>query len=332
MSIVEDDPLAVLPVTAAAASAAFARATDTTRGAVERQLAAVRRSLALAERLLERGESVVEQLAVQIERLERDQQGEPCTGVVPMCDRCIGVPLKRSGGVAVCLECGLVKELPQAESRCTESARVTLGSAAQRQRRSPSAGRMPPSLASATATCTWRPPPGWTARCSRKRPGRAPSSGPGRRYPPTEAEMHEEDLRQLPVIVDLMTAAVLGGRTTAYEMVRSGRWPTPVLRVSRLFARLLKEADLPPVRLHDLRHGAATLAPAGGANLKVVSEMLGHSTIAITADTCTSVLPEVAREAAEAAVRLVPARRRRDAASPYCPHLAINDRPPRGRQ
>lgn len=45
--------------------------------------------------------------------------------------------------------------------------------------------------------------------------------------------MHEEDLQQLPVIVDLVTAAtVLGiGRTTAYEMVRTGRWPTPVLRL-----------------------------------------------------------------------------------------------------
>jgi hypothetical protein len=77
-------------------------------------------------------------------------------------------------------------------------------------------------------------------------------------------------------------------------------------QVSRLFARLIKEADLPPIRLHDLRHGAATLALAGGVNLKVVSEMLGHSTIAITADTDTSVLPEVAREAAEAAARIVP--------------------------
>jgi hypothetical protein len=77
-------------------------------------------------------------------------------------------------------------------------------------------------------------------------------------------------------------------------------------QVSRLFARLIKEADLPPIRLHDLRHGAATLALAGGVNLKVVSEMLGHSTIAITADTYTSVLPEVAREAAEAAARMVP--------------------------
>jgi excisionase family DNA binding protein len=43
----------------------------------------------------------------------------------------------------------------------------------------------------------------------------------------------EDRLRQLPVVVDLVTAAsVLGiGRTTAYELVRTGRWPTPVLRL-----------------------------------------------------------------------------------------------------
>lgn len=45
--------------------------------------------------------------------------------------------------------------------------------------------------------------------------------------------MDEDDLRRLPVVVDLVTAAtVLGiGRTTAYEMVRTGRWPTQVLRL-----------------------------------------------------------------------------------------------------
>ena len=45
--------------------------------------------------------------------------------------------------------------------------------------------------------------------------------------------MNEADLHQLPVVVDLVTAAaVLGiGRTTAYELVRTGRWPTPVLRL-----------------------------------------------------------------------------------------------------
>ena len=45
--------------------------------------------------------------------------------------------------------------------------------------------------------------------------------------------MREEDLCRLPVVVDLLTAAsVLGiGRTSAYELVRTGRWPTPVLRL-----------------------------------------------------------------------------------------------------
>jgi hypothetical protein len=88
--------------------------------------------------------------------------------------------------------------------------------------------------------------------------------------------------------------------------------------VTRHFERLVRAADLPPIRLHDLRHGAATLALAGGANLKVVSEMLGHSGIAITADTYTSVLPQVARAAAEAANALVPRahRTQHDAAAP----------------
>lgn len=44
------------------------------------------------------------------------------------------------------------------------------------------------------------------------------------------------DVRSLPVVVDLPTAArVLGiGRTCAYELVRSGQWPTPVIRLGRL--------------------------------------------------------------------------------------------------
>jgi integrase len=79
--------------------------------------------------------------------------------------------------------------------------------------------------------------------------------------------------------------------------------------VTGRFFTLTRGADLPPIRLHDLRHGAATLALASGADLKVVQEMLGHSSITITADTYTSVLPAVAAQAAEAAARLVPRRR-----------------------
>ena len=55
-----------------------------------------------------------------------------------------------------------------------------------------------------------------------------------------------------------------------------------------------------PVRLHDLRHTAASLMLAAGVPLKVVSEALGHSSIAITADVYSHVTPDLRREAADA--------------------------------
>ncbi len=76
--------------------------------------------------------------------------------------------------------------------------------------------------------------------------------------------------------------------------------------VTDTFARLSQRAGLPPIRLHDLRHTAASLALQAGVPLKVVSEQLGHSSLAITADTYTSALPAVAQAAAEAVAAVVP--------------------------
>ena len=76
--------------------------------------------------------------------------------------------------------------------------------------------------------------------------------------------------------------------------------------VSSRFRRLAFAAGLPPVSLHSLRHGAATYALAAGVDIKVVQERLGHSTSALTRDTYTSVLPDVARAAAEAAAAIIP--------------------------
>jgi integrase len=76
-------------------------------------------------------------------------------------------------------------------------------------------------------------------------------------------------------------------------------------RLTRIFRKLSVEAGLPPVRLHDLRHGAATLALAAGVDLRVVQDMLGHSSIVLTADTYTSVLPAVAHTAAEKVATLI---------------------------
>jgi hypothetical protein len=76
-------------------------------------------------------------------------------------------------------------------------------------------------------------------------------------------------------------------------------------RISRPFRALAADAGLPPIRLHDLRHGAATLALAAGVDLRVVQDMLGHCSIVLTADTYTPVLPTVAHKAAEQVAALV---------------------------
>ena len=58
--------------------------------------------------------------------------------------------------------------------------------------------------------------------------------------------------------------------------------------LTRRFRDLVKRADVPPVRLHDLRHGAASLAHETGADLKTVQDLLGHSSIVTTANTYTN--------------------------------------------
>jgi integrase len=68
----------------------------------------------------------------------------------------------------------------------------------------------------------------------------------------------------------------------------------------RSFKSLLKRAGLPQIRFHDLRHTCATLLLTRNMNPKIVSEMLGHSTIAITLDTYSHVLPNMRNQAAAA--------------------------------
>ena len=66
------------------------------------------------------------------------------------------------------------------------------------------------------------------------------------------------------------------------------------------FKKLLERAGLPDVRFHDLRHTCATLLLGRNVNPKIVSEMLGHATIAITLDTYSYVLPHMQNEATQA--------------------------------
>ncbi len=63
--------------------------------------------------------------------------------------------------------------------------------------------------------------------------------------------------------------------------------------VSRSFEPLLKRAELPRVRFHDLRHTFATVLLSRGTHPKVVQEMLGHANISQTMDTYSHVLPDM---------------------------------------
>jgi len=70
--------------------------------------------------------------------------------------------------------------------------------------------------------------------------------------------------------------------------------------MNRALQRVLERAGLPRIRFHDLRRTAATIMLSNGAHPKIVSEMLGHSTIAITLDLYSHVTPNIQREAAAA--------------------------------
>ena len=65
-----------------------------------------------------------------------------------------------------------------------------------------------------------------------------------------------------------------------------------------VFRRFAKDVGLGHFRFHDLRHSHATQLLKAGIHLKIVSERLGHSTIAITLDTYSHVMPGMQEDAA----------------------------------
>lgn len=71
------------------------------------------------------------------------------------------------------------------------------------------------------------------------------------------------------------------------------------------FTRLVKRAKLPAIRVHDLRHTHATLALTAGVPAKVVQERLGHSSVALTLDIYSHVIPSMEEAAAERVAALV---------------------------
>lgn len=64
-----------------------------------------------------------------------------------------------------------------------------------------------------------------------------------------------------------------------------------------MFDRLLKEAGLPHLPFHSLRHSSATLLLSMGVNVRVVQDLLGYSNISMTMDVYSHVLPSMHKDA-----------------------------------
>jgi integrase len=99
----------------------------------------------------------------------------------------------------------------------------------------------------------------------------------------------------------LQERLLAGGNWDEHGLVfttRTGR-PLDGINVTRDFKRMLKNAELPVLRFHDLRHTAASFLLFQKVPPRVVMELLGHSGIRVTMDLYSHVAPVLQRDAAD---------------------------------
>ena len=82
-------------------------------------------------------------------------------------------------------------------------------------------------------------------------------------------------------------------------LVQEDGSPYHPARLSETFQRSARDAQLPPIRLHDARHSCATLALAAGIHPKVVQQLLGHASWSTTMDLYTHRVERLQRDASE---------------------------------
>jgi integrase len=104
-------------------------------------------------------------------------------------------------------------------------------------------------------------------------------------------------------------AAGPGWRDSGYVFVDELGVEYHPQRLRVMFERACHQAEVPAIRLHDLRHTMATLALTAGIHPKVVQEMLGHSGISVTLDIYSHVPQAAQRDAADRVASLFEANR-----------------------
>jgi integrase len=99
---------------------------------------------------------------------------------------------------------------------------------------------------------------------------------------------------------ELAPCKVLGDNWEKYDLVFPSQVGTPLedKRIHTVFYRITEKANVKKIRPYDLRHCCATFLLAAGVHPKVVAERLGHSSVNLTLNTYSHVLPSLQKDAA----------------------------------
>jgi len=117
----------------------------------------------------------------------------------------------------------------------------------------------------------------------------------------TVAALHEQEERQ----AEERALVGPGWQDSGLVFTRPDGAPIHPDLLSDWFERLAREARLPKIRLHDVRHSYATAALKAGISAKVISERLGHASVAFTLQTYGHVIPGMDRDAAATVADLI---------------------------
>jgi integrase len=140
----------------------------------------------------------------------------------------------------------------------------------------------------------------------------------------TVAELQAHRARQLAERDERLEKGLPWTDTGKVFTQEDGAWLHPEV-VSEAFRRILRETDLPPINLRDLRHGAAALVKAAGGDLKDAKDKLRHSTIVLTVDTYLPLFEEATEALTEAAAAVVPRARKAPSDTPA--HAPLTQEP-----
>ena len=110
----------------------------------------------------------------------------------------------------------------------------------------------------------------------------------------TVALLHEIRGKQMTQQLEVVDAWTDSG----YVFTSADGMPVDPNLATRAFKKVLASAGLPKLTIHGLRHTHATILLEQGVNPKVVSERLGHASVATTMDIYSHVLPDMQEKAA----------------------------------